>query len=111
VCGRNASASSAPAKQCPRSFRLARVTATPGWPAPIKRHCKLSDAFHELIRVAITELNLSVRLRSHQKVFRTVDLAASDFITPEHVSEAIQYRTFQPDAVGLNRWLPCQSGS
>jgi hypothetical protein len=65
-------------------------------PAQIKQHCKLSDESQELIRVAMTELNLSARVYDRiLKVSRAVaDLAASDAITPEHVSEAIQYRTF-----------------
>jgi magnesium chelatase family protein len=65
-------------------------------PRQIKQHCKLSDDSQELIRVAMTELNLSARAYDRiLKVSRTVaDLAASDAITPEHVSEAIQYRTF-----------------
>ena len=65
-------------------------------PRQIKQHCKLTDESQELIRVAMTELNLSARAYDRiLKVSRTVaDLAQSDSITPEHVSEAIQYRTF-----------------
>ena len=65
-------------------------------PRQIKQHCKLSDESQELIRVAMTELNLSARAYDRiLKVSRTIaDLAASDASTPEHVSEAIQYRTF-----------------
>src|SRR3989440_1046368 len=65
-------------------------------PRQIKAHCKLSDDSQELIRVAMTELNLSARAYDRiLKVSRTVaDLAQVDAITPEHVSEAIQYRTF-----------------
>ena len=57
---------------------------------------KLSDESQELIRVAMTELNLSARAYDRiLKVSRSVaDLAHSDAITSEHVSEAIQYRTF-----------------
>src|ERR1700704_5067259 len=65
-------------------------------PRQIKRHCQLTDESQELIRVAMTELNLSARAYDRiLKVSRTVaDLQSSDEITTEHVSEAIQYRTF-----------------
>jgi magnesium chelatase family protein len=59
-------------------------------------HCQLTDESQELIRVAMTELNLSARAYDRiLKVSRTVaDLAGSEAITREHVSDAIQYRTF-----------------
>ena len=65
-------------------------------PKQIKQHCVLSDDSQDLIRVAMTELNLSARAYDRiLKVSRTVaDLAGSNDITSEHVSEAIQYRTF-----------------
>ena len=65
-------------------------------PRQIRQHCKLSDESRELIRVAMTELNLSARAYDRiLKVSRTVaDLQSSDEIATEHVSEAIQYRTF-----------------
>jgi len=65
-------------------------------PRQIKQHCALAEDSQELIRVAMQELNLSARAYDRiLKVSRTIaDLAGSDEITPEHVSEAIQYRTF-----------------
>jgi magnesium chelatase family protein len=62
----------------------------------IKQHCKLSDESQELIRVAMTQLNLSARAYDRiLKVARTVaDLEGRSEIAPEHVSEAIQHRTF-----------------
>ena len=65
-------------------------------PRHIKQHCALAEESQELIRVAMTELNLSARAYDRiLKVSRTVaDLAGAAEITSEHVSEAIQYRTF-----------------
>ena len=65
-------------------------------PRAIKAHCKLSDDSQELIRVAMTELNLSARAYDRiLKVSRTIaDLEGAEAIAPEHVGEAIQYRTF-----------------
>src|SRR5437870_13759154 len=62
----------------------------------LKQHCKLGEDSHELIRVAMNELNLSARAYDRiLKVSRTIaDLDSGAEITPEHVSEAIQYRTF-----------------
>ena len=62
----------------------------------IKAHCKLSDDSQELIRIAMSELNLSARAYDRiLKVSRTIaDLGGEESISPEHVSEAIQYRTF-----------------
>jgi magnesium chelatase family protein len=62
----------------------------------LKQYCKLDTESHELIRIAMSELNLSARAYDRiLKVARTIaDLALADAITAEHVSEAIQYRTF-----------------
>ena len=62
----------------------------------LKQHCKLSQDSQELIRVAMSELNLSARAYDRiLKVSRTIaDLDSNSDIAPEHVSEAIQYRTF-----------------
>ena len=62
----------------------------------IKAHCKLTDESQELIRIAMTELNLSARAYDRiLKVSRTIaDLEGLEAIAPDHVSEAIQYRTF-----------------
>jgi magnesium chelatase family protein len=78
-----------------RSDKKVNCNARMG-PRQIKQHCKLSNESQELIRVAMTELNLSARAYDRiLKVSRTVaDLESADDITTEHVSEAIQYRTF-----------------
>jgi magnesium chelatase family protein len=62
----------------------------------LKQHCKLTQDSHELIRVAMSELNLSARAYDRiLKVSRTIaDLDDEIHISPEHVSEAIQYRIF-----------------
>jgi magnesium chelatase family protein len=62
----------------------------------LKQHCKLGQDSQELIRVAMTELNLSARAYDRiLKVSRTIaDLDGKTDIASEHVSEAIQYRTF-----------------
>jgi magnesium chelatase family protein len=75
----------------------------------LKQHCKLGSDSQELIRMAMTELNLSARAYDRiLKVSRTIadlddksgrpgdtDSSRGEIdIAPEHVSEAIQYRTF-----------------
>jgi magnesium chelatase family protein len=62
----------------------------------LKQHCRLTADSNELIRVAMNELNLSARAYDRiLKVSRTIaDLDSSEEIRPDHVSEAIQYRTF-----------------
>jgi magnesium chelatase family protein len=65
-------------------------------PRQIKQHCKLSYESQELIHVAMKKLSLSAR--AYDRILRVsctvADLQSSDGITTEHVSEAIQYRTF-----------------
>src|SRR3954463_14279453 len=62
----------------------------------LKQHCKLGQDSQDLIRVAMSELNLSARAYDRiLKVSRTIaDLDGKTDIAPEHFSEAIQYRTF-----------------
>ena len=66
----------------------------------IREFCKPEAAGEELLKMAITKLGLSARAYDRiLKVSRTIaDMACSDDIRPEHISEAIQYR-------GLDRSL------
>ncbi len=61
----------------------------------IRHFCKLDEAGEALIKIAMTKLGLSARAFDRiLKVARTIaDLEASPSIQPQHVSEAIQYRS------------------
>jgi magnesium chelatase family protein len=61
----------------------------------IKKYCVLEDEAKELLKMAMTELGLSVRAYDKiLKVSRTIaDLVGSNTIQPEYISEAIQYRS------------------
>ena len=61
----------------------------------LKKHCRLDADGIELIRKAVSNLNLSARAYDRiLKVARTIaDLAGSDQITADHLGEAVQYRT------------------
>ncbi len=63
--------------------------------ALLKAHCKLDAEGQELLRHAMEELHLSARAYDRiLKVSRTIaDLAGETAIKPNHVMEAIQYRT------------------
>jgi magnesium chelatase family protein len=61
----------------------------------LKKFCTLDDATAELLKFAMTDLNFSARAYDRiLKVARTIaDLAGSDTLRSEHVSEAIQFRS------------------
>src|SRR4029453_15615347 len=62
----------------------------------LKQNCNVSQDCQELIRAEMRELNLSARAHDRiLKVSRTIaDLDDKIDISPEHVSEALKYRTF-----------------
>ncbi len=68
----------------------------------LRQYCALDEDCRELLRAAMSELNLSARAHDRiLKVARTIaDLAAAPAITAEHLSEAIQYRTLD-----RNLWM------
>lgn len=61
----------------------------------IREHCTPDEDGQELLKMAMARLGLSARAYDKiLKVARTVaDLAGSERIAPEHLSEAIQYRS------------------
>jgi magnesium chelatase family protein len=61
----------------------------------IRRYCPIDDDSKELLRQAITRLGLSARAYDRiLKVSRTIaDLESAPNILPQHISEAIQYRS------------------
>lgn len=61
----------------------------------IREFCKLSEESLSLLKTAMDKLNLSARAYDRiLKVARTIaDLANSSSISPDHIAEAIQYRS------------------
>ena len=61
-----------------------------------REYCKLDEQSEEVLRDAFERLQLSARARSRiLKVARTIaDLELSETILPEHVYEAVSYRTY-----------------
>jgi magnesium chelatase family protein len=62
--------------------------------AEIRQFCKLDDTSGNLLRAAMSQLNLSARgYHRVLKLARTIaDLAGSESIQPPHLAEALQYR-------------------
>ena len=61
----------------------------------IRKYCQIDKTSQELLKHAMQHLNLSARAYDRiLKVSRTIcDLEGKDSIAPDHIAEAIQYRS------------------
>ena len=66
-------------------------------PAQLRRFCQLDEDSTVLMKQAFDALGMTARSYDRVlKVARTIaDLAGSESIRPEHIAEAVQYRSFQ----------------
>ena len=64
-------------------------------PKELKQFCAIDEATKTLLNQAMSDMNFSARAYDRiLKVARTIaDLAGSENLTADHVSEAIQYRS------------------
>ncbi|HOE61837.1 MAG TPA: YifB family Mg chelatase-like AAA ATPase [Kiritimatiellia bacterium] len=84
------------ARQRERFRDLPRLTCNAAMGSrEVQTFCPLSGDAAELLKMAMTELNFSARAYDRIiKVARTIaDMAGSEIIGPNHISEAIQYRS------------------
>jgi magnesium chelatase family protein len=73
-----------------------KITCNAGMgPKELSQHCGLSEETRELLKMAMTEYNLSARAYDRiLKVSRTIaDLRGGEKISSDDISEAIQYRS------------------
>ena len=68
----------------------------------LREICQLDEVCRQLLKAAMDRLNLSARAYDRiLRVSRTIaDLSASDRILPEHIAEAIQYRSLDREGWG-----------
>ena len=68
----------------------------------IREFCELTTVSQNLLKAAMNKLSLSARAYERiLKVARTIaDLDASPMIRPEHIAEAIQYRSLDREGWG-----------
>ena len=72
-------------------------------PKLIKKYCEVDEAGNLLIKTAMDKLGFSARSYARiLKLSRTIaDLEESEKIEPNHIAEAIQYRTLDRDGWGM----------
>jgi magnesium chelatase family protein len=65
----------------------------------LRHYCRIDTAGEQLLRTAMEKLKLSVRAHDHiLKISRTIaDLSGSEEIGPQHLAEAIQFRSLDRD--------------
>ena len=68
----------------------------------VRKYCKLDEPSRNLLKTALTELGFTARCYDKiLKVSRTIaDLEGKENIGPDHISEAIQYRSLD-----RNMWM------